>query len=103
MTRTTPAEVTATEFRSDVARILTDAKYGRPTTITNNGKPFAAIVHPDAANLPHPDDWQAARQAWESVVGSPRYVELPADVCRAVDALGDLLGCYFGKDQADAR
>ena len=46
--REKPVEVTATEFRGDVARVLRDAHYGIPTLITNNGEPFAKVVHPDA-------------------------------------------------------
>jgi prevent-host-death family protein len=48
MTATPPAEVTATDFRANIAEILTNAKYGHPTVITNNAKPIAKVVHPDA-------------------------------------------------------
>jgi hypothetical protein len=54
-TRTPPAEVTATEFRQDIARILRDAHYRIPALVTNNGKPYVLIVHPDAVNVLDPE------------------------------------------------
>jgi prevent-host-death family protein len=50
--REKPAEVTATDFRLNIAEILTNAKYGHPTVITNNAKPIAKVVHPDAGTTP---------------------------------------------------
>jgi antitoxin (DNA-binding transcriptional repressor) of toxin-antitoxin stability system len=101
-TRTQPAEVTATEFRQDIARIIRDAEYGRPTVITRDRIPVAKVVHPDAANMPHPDLWQAAQEAFDrlqtaSVPGQP--YPFPQNR-RVLDALYALLAAHFGYDQA---
>lgn len=42
--REQPREVTATELQKDYARIIRDAEYGHPTTVTRNGKPVAQVV-----------------------------------------------------------
>ena len=92
-----PVEVTATDLRYNIARVLRDAHYGIPTLITNNGEPFAKVVHPDAGVTPHPDVWQAAQKAYDAVVsGNSGMVRGYAE---ALDALGALLGAYYGYDQ----
>jgi antitoxin (DNA-binding transcriptional repressor) of toxin-antitoxin stability system len=96
--RTQPAEVTATEFRQNIARIIRDAEYGRPTVITRDRIPVAKVVHPDAANMPHPDLWQAAQEAYDKAITTALVGAHPS-VGRALKAFGELLGAHFGYDQ----
>ena len=39
-----PAQASTQEARLDFARIVRDAEYGHPTTITRYGKPVARVV-----------------------------------------------------------
>lgn len=93
-TRTAPAEVTATDFRQSIARILRDAEYGRPTVITRDRVPVAKVVHPDAATGPPPDMWQAAQEAFDAL----NTCALSPDSRRILNVLGALLGAYYGYD-----
>lgn len=43
MTTSTPPEVTATDLRGEVAKLLRDAEYGITTVITRDGKPVAQL------------------------------------------------------------
>lgn len=97
-TRTQPAEVTATEFRQDIARIIRDAEYGRPTVITRDRIPVAKVVHPDAASMPHPDLWQAAQEAYDKAITTGLVNAHPV-VGRALRAFGELLGAYYGYEE----
>jgi antitoxin (DNA-binding transcriptional repressor) of toxin-antitoxin stability system len=92
---TGPAEVSATEFRQDIARILRDAEYGRPTVITRDRIPVAKVVHPDAANMPHPDLWQAAQEAHDAL----NSCDLSPHSRRILNILGTLLGAYYGYEE----
>jgi prevent-host-death family protein len=40
---TPPAEVTATDLRGAIAKLLRDAEYGIRTVITRDGKPIAQL------------------------------------------------------------
>ena len=94
-----PAEVTATEFRQDIAGIFRDAHYRIRTLVTNNGDPFAKVVHPDAGVTPHPDVWQAAQEAYDRAVNSDWYRKLPLTAQSALAAVAAPLRAYYGYDQ----
>ena len=90
-----PVEVTATEFRQDIARTLRNAEYGIPTVITRDRQPVAKVVHPDAGVTPHPDVWQAAQETYDAL----NVCDLSPDSRRILGVLGTLLGAYYGYAQ----
>lgn len=94
-TRTAPAEVTATELQRDYARVIRDAEYGHPTTVTRSGKAVAKVVHPDAGVTPDPGLWQAAQEAYDAL----NACDLSPDSRRILSVLGILLGAYYGYDR----
>lgn len=49
--RLEPREVTAVELQKDYARVIRDAEYGHPTTVTRHGKPVAKVVPPGDSDL----------------------------------------------------
>ena len=93
-----PAEVTATEFRQDIARTLRNAEYGIPTVITRDRQPVAKVVHPDAGVTPSPDVWQAAQEAYDRAVNSDWYRKLPLTAQSALAALAAPIRAYYGYD-----
>lgn len=93
--RTAPAEVTATELQRDYARVIRDAEYGHPTTVTRSGKAVAKVVHPDAGVTPAPDVWQAAQEAYDAL----NACDLSADSRRILSILGTLLRSYYGYEE----
>lgn len=102
MTTTVPSKVPIGKARAFLADIATAAnEHHAQTTLTRRGKPIAKVVHPDAGNMPHPDLWQAAQEAFdrlqaESVPGQP--YPFPQNR-RVLDALYALLAAHYGYDQ----
>jgi prevent-host-death family protein len=85
-----PREVTATELQKDYARVIRDAEYGHPTTVTRSGKPVAKVVPPDTpANQPTDAQWAAAREKFRQATSDPTQHR------QAIIALGDLLNTHY--------
>jgi antitoxin (DNA-binding transcriptional repressor) of toxin-antitoxin stability system len=94
VTTTVPTEVPISEARAILTDIATAAiEHGAETTLTRHGKAVAKVVHPDAATTPHPDLWQAAQEAYDTLDAC----DLSADSRRILNVLGTLLGAYNGQ------
>jgi prevent-host-death family protein len=93
--RTAPAEVTATELQRDYARVIRDAEYGHPTTVTRSGKAVAKVVHPDAIVAPAPELWQAAQEAYDALSAC----HLSPDSHNILSILGMLLASYYDNEE----
>ena len=96
-TREQVQEVTAEHARKLMKDLLDATQHHDGNIlITRHDKPAGRLIDPNV-NVPHAYDWAAAQQAYEWAKARGGYAAASPSAQEAIDALGVLLGTYYGR------